>query len=286
MTTHMEGIPGPYPTPKCRAAEEDLITHDSRLLAIESTGLTRVTTLEGQAAKLEKLTGGAYTLEPFNCSPVVTQITGEASDGTDTDVMAMSFGLNMFEYRNIGAQALKAPAVAADGLLCSLDLTAGEGIEITQGITTRARHAYTIGTSPAFYMKVGILVADASEIAECAVGFRKADVYNSTFDNYTDLASLNMQAGAINVETILNGDATVTTDTTDVWADTEEHVLEVYVSEAGVASYKIDGAAPKAVPATDFTFDDGDVVVPFFHLIHGGTTPAAVHLQSWEVGAQ
>jgi hypothetical protein len=57
------------------------------------------------------------------------------------------------------------------------------------------------------------------------------------------------------------------------------------VSEAGVASYKIDGAAPKKVPATAFTFDEGDVVVPFFHLIHGAS-PAAVHLQSWEVGAQ
>lgn len=285
MTTYMEGIPGPYPTPKCRAAEEDLIAHDSRLLALETTGLTRVTTLEGQAATLEKLTGGAYTLETFQCSPVVTQITGEVSDGTGGDVLALSFGANMFELWNSIPFNILVPTITDDGLLCGLDLTAGEGVEYTQGITTRAKHAYKIGTDGAFFMKVGLKVADVSEVAECAIGFRKAGAYNDGFDDYTDLASLNMQAGNIKVETILNGDATVTTDTTDDWADTEEHVLEVYVSAAGVASYKIDGAAPTAVPATAFTFDEDDVVVPFFHMI-GGTTPAAVHLQSWEVGAQ
>lgn len=285
MTTHMEGIPGPYPVPKCKAAEADLIAHDTRLTTIETTGLARITALEGRAETLEKLTGGAYTLETFQCSPVITQITGEVSDGTDEDVMALSFGANMFELFNIGTQVLLAPTIADDGLLCGLDLTVGEGVEYTQGITTRAKHAYKIGTDGAFFMKVGLKAADVSEVAECAIGFRKAGDYNDVFDDYTDLASLNMQGGAIKVETILNNGDTVTTDTTNTWADTEEHVLEVYVSAAGVVSYKIDDAAPKAVPAAAFTFDEDDVVVPFFHLI-GGTAPAAVHLQSWEVGAQ
>jgi hypothetical protein len=58
----------------------------------------------------------------------------------------------------------------------------------------------------------------------------------------------------------------------------------VYVSAAGVVTYKIDDAAPTATAA--FTFDSGDVVVPFFHLLHDATTPGAVYLQSWECGLQ
>lgn len=248
-------------------------------VTISTTGVVTV----GAGKIDQRMLDPDHTYETFNCSPVVTQITGEVSDGTDEDTLAMCCGRNMFEFFNIGTQSLLAPTIAADGLLCSLDLTAGEGVEYTQGITSRGKHAYKIGTDAAFYLKVGLKIADVSEVAECAVGFRKAEAYNDGFDDYNDLASLNVQAGTINIETILNNNATTTTDTTDSWADGEEHVLEVYVSAAGVVTYKIDGAAPTATAA--FTLDTGDTVIPFFHLIHG-TTPAAVHLQSWECGLQ
>jgi hypothetical protein len=96
----------------------------------------------------------------------------------------------------------------------------------------------------------------------CAVGFRKTQAYNATFVNYTDKATLNKIGGNINISTAINDAADVDTDTTEDWADGETHILEVYVSAAGVVTYKIDGEAPGTVAA--FTFDATDVVVPFF----------------------
>jgi hypothetical protein len=99
------------------------------------------------------------------------------------------------------------------------------------------------------------------------------------------MACLNVISGNIEIETILNGGATTTTDTTDNWANDGEHTLEIYVSAAGVVTYKIDGVAPTVTAA--FTFDPAEVVVPFFFMLHATASQAgAVLLESWEVGLQ
>lgn len=225
-----------------------------------------------------------YTYEKFQVQPICGLAGGGAAAGTDTATNIAAFENNIFEYYNIGTQTLLGPTISADGLLASLDLTANDGVEYTQGITARSRHAYTIGASPAFYLKVGLLVADVSGSDICAVGFRKSAAYASAFADYTDKATLNKIAGAIYTSTALNNDADVETDTTNTWADAAAKVLEVYVSAAGVVTYKIDGTVPTV--ATAFTFDTGDVVIPFFHLLHDATTPGAVTIQSWECGLQ
>jgi predicted RecA/RadA family phage recombinase len=229
----------------------------------------------------------ASTYETFKTAPVCmgTVNTGAVAVGTTGAVNLAAFEKNIFEYHVLGAgQTIVIPTIATDGLLCSLDLTNNEGAEYTQGITARSKSAFVIGTSPAFYLKVGLKVADVSGSDICAVGFRKTQAYNATFVNYTDKATLNKIGGDIYISTALNDAADVDTDTTDDWADGETHMLEVYVSAAGVVTYKIDGAAPTATAA--FTFDATDVVVPFFHLLHDATTPGAVHLTHWEVGLQ
>jgi len=226
-----------------------------------------------------------YTFEEFESNPVAQLLGGGVPTGATGTTNSLAFEDNHFEYFILGAgQTLLAPTIAADGLLASLDLTNNEGVEYSQGITARSRAAFVIGTSPAFFLKVGLKVADVSGSDICAVGFRKTAAYAATFADYTDKATLNKIAGDIKIETALNNDADVTTDTTDNWADGEAHTLTVKVSAAGVVTYEIDDAAPTATAA--FTFDTGDVVVPFFHLLHDATTPGAVHIQSWECGLQ
>jgi hypothetical protein len=227
-----------------------------------------------------------YTYEKFQVAPVCMNDAGVAPSGTTGATNLAAFENNIFEYFILGAgQTLVAPSLTADGLLCSLDLTNNEGVEYSQGITARSRMAFTIGTSPAFYLKVGLLVADVSGSDICAVGFRKAaQAYQAAFADYTDKASISKKNGDIYLVTALNNGSDTETDTTVNWSDATAKVLEVYVSAAGVVTYKIDGAPPTVVAA--FTFDTGDVVVPFFHLLHDATTPGAVTIQSWECGLQ
>lgn len=225
-----------------------------------------------------------YTYEKFQTAPVCMDVLGIAPAGTTGETCAAAFENNIFEYFILGAgQTLVAPSISANGLLASLDLTNDEGVEYTQGITARSRMAFTIGTSPAFYLKVGLLVADVSGSDICAVGFRKSAAYAAAFADYTDKATLNKIGGDIYTSTALNNAADVDTDTTINWADAAAKVLEVYVSDAGVVTYKVDGVTATGAA---FTFDDGDVVVPFFHLLHDATVPGAVTIQSWECGLQ
>ena len=224
-----------------------------------------------------------YTYEKFQTAPVCMQNDGTAASGTNTETNIAAFENNTFEYYIIGTQTLVAPTIAEDGLLASLDLTNNEGVEYSQGITARCKSAFTIGTSPAFFLKVGLLVADVSGSDICAVGFRKTQAYQAAFADYTDKATLNKDGGDIYSVTAINNAADVETDTALNWTDATAKVLEVYVSATGVVTYKVDGVTATGAA---YTFDTGDVVVPFLHILHDATTPGAIHIQSWECGLQ
>ena len=86
------------------------------------------------------------------------------------------------------------------------------------------------------------------------------------------------------LESILNTAATVTTDTTDNWADGESHELEIRISKAGVASYRLDGRAVSTSPTADVTFDSGDVFTPFMFMLHSSAAACDVILQRLETG--
>jgi len=226
-----------------------------------------------------------YTLEEFESNIVPSLLGGGVPTGATGTTNVFATEDSIFEYFVLGAgQTLLAPTIASGGLLASLDLTNNEGVEYSQGITARSRSAFVIGTDAAFFLKVGLTVADVSGSDICAVGFRKAaQAYQATFVDYTDKATLNKIAGDIYSSTALNNNADVDTDTTLNWADGETHTLEVYVSAAGVVTYKVDGAAATGAA---FTFDDTDTVIPFVHLLHDVTAPGAVHITSWECGLQ
>ena len=187
---------------------------------------------------------------------------------------------NFFEYHIIGTQTILAPVFGADGLNIGMDQANGDGVELSQGITARSRGAFVVGTAPTFHFKVQASIADVTGAAEFAVGFRKVEAYQAALDDYDELVCLNMLAGDIKIETILNGGTTTTTDTTNNWADAATVKLAVFVSGAGVVTYQIDDAAPTTVAA--FTFDNAEVVIPFLYFKHGSDLAGAVNLKLWE----
>jgi hypothetical protein len=226
-----------------------------------------------------------HTFEEFKEQPIATESDATAASGATGATNVMLFPEAAFEYHIKGAgQTILVPVATATGLDISLDQTDDEGVEVSQGILARSRGAFTIGTDTAFFARCRFKIADVSGTDDCAFGFRKAAAYQANIDDYTDMAVLNVIAGDIKIETILNNGATSTTDTTDNWADGETHELQVLVSAGGVVTYRIDGAAPTQTAA--FTFDTGDVVVPFCFFLHTTDLAGAVELIEWEVGFQ
>lgn len=207
-----------------------------------------------------------------------------APTGATGDENVMIYPEGTLEYHILGTQTLLAPLPVATGLEVSLDDTDDDGVEFCAGILASNKLAFVVGTDPAFYAKLKFSVAVVAGSDDCAFGFRKAEDYQANLDDYDEMAVLNSIDGTINMETILNGGGTTTTDTTDDWADAETHELEVRVSAAGVVTYRIDGR-PVTVAAA-FTFDDAEVVVPFFFILNDATTFDSCILKSFECGYQ
>jgi hypothetical protein len=227
----------------------------------------------------------------FTASPLLQAAanTGAAPVGTDTatNIMICQEG-EVLEVTNIGTQTIIAPRMAAAGLLTSLDLTDNEGAEYNWGVLSNSKHQYTIGTDPAFYLEWRFTLADVTGCDPVGIGFRKTEANDAALANYTDFAWIGVSetdnSATISLKTRLNSGAVTTTDTTDAWTDGQTHTLKVLVSGAGVVTYEIDGAAPTATAA--FTFDDTDVVMPFFYGLHGTTSPGAWHWVWCKAGVQ
>lgn len=200
----------------------------------------------------------------------------------DENIMVMPEGT--LEWHVLGTQTILAPVLVATGLQVNQDATANDGIEICGGILACNKLAFTVGTDPAFYAKLKFSIADVSGTDDCAFGFRKVEAYQANIDDYDEMAALNVISGDIKIETILNGGDTTTTDTTNNWADTTTHELEVRVSAAGVVTYKIDNLTPLTVAA--FTFDDAEVVVPFFYMLNDTDLAGNIVLTHFECGPQ
>ena len=223
-----------------------------------------------------------YVYEDFKQNPVYSAKTGAAATGTAGDENILMLPATAFEYHILGTQTIVAPVVTASGLnLGSMDQTANDGLELNHGILSSQIPSFTVGTDAAFFFRVRFSIADVSGTDDCAFGLRKVEV-NGPLDDYADLACLNVIAGAITLETIIGAAATVSTDSTDAWADTETHELQVNVSAAGVVTYLIDGVAPTVTAA--YTFADGLNVMPFGYFLQDTDISGAVPLMVWECG--
>lgn len=221
--------------------------------------------------------------EFFDVEPISSAKLGAgAATGVTGDENLMRLNQSQWEYHILGTQTIVSPSMGVGGLDINMDQTDNDGVEVCLGINAANKGVFVVGTDPAFYAKMLFSIADVSGTDDCAFGFRKVEAYQAAIDDYDELASLNVISGDIKIETILNGGATTTTDTTNNWADAATHELEVRVSAAGVVTYKIDGMPPATTAA--FTFDDGEVVVPFFYFLNATDVAGEVVLKTFECG--
>ena len=116
-----------------------------------------------------------HTYETFTNDPATSLKAGGASAGAGGDENIMQFDQNSFEYHILGTQTILAPSLTTVGLNIGMDQTDDDGVEISQGILSKNKHAYTIGTDGPFFIRVKFKIADVSGTDDCAVGFRKAE---------------------------------------------------------------------------------------------------------------
>jgi hypothetical protein len=165
-----------------------------------------------------------------------------------------------------------------------MDQTANDGIQLNHGILSSQIPSFIIGTDAAFFFRVRFSIEDVSGTDDCAIGFRKVEANTGNIDDYNDMAVLNVISGNIYIETIKTNAATVSTDTTDNWADLATHELTVLVSETGVVTYEIDGSAPTVTAA--YTFTDALNVMPFLFFLQDTDIAGSVPIMFWECGYQ
>ena len=180
--------------------------------------------------------------------------------------------------------------MTANGLNIALDLTDNEGAEYNFGMRANAKHAYTIGTSAAFFIEATLYAADLSGLEPLWLGFRKVEANNATWDSYTDFYGIGMNNATSGTNCSLTsrlnsgGVALQTSGTAWTGGDGGTVTLKVLVSAAGVVTATIDGGAP--VSALAYTFDSTDVVMPCLHFLHATTTPGVIGLKTLKCGFQ
>jgi len=252
--------------------------------------ITMTGTVDSISSKQVINSGSTIT---FKSSPLICTAddTGGVATGTGGDINLLSFkeGLIMEQFI-IGTQTIIKPVMNSAGLLASLDLTNGDGVEYNFGAArSLSEYAFTIGTDAAFFFQVEMTVADISGGNPYIIGFRKSESNNATYSAYTDYYALGMIAGTsatnITLTSELNGGGQTLQDSGTVWTggDGGTVTLQVLVSAAGVVTATIDGGDPSSPLA--YTFDSADVVCPFIHLVHNGDA-GAINIVSMSVGYQ
>lgn len=260
--------------------------------ATGATTFTGAATFNGAATFSSTVTPPLGFLESFGEGAdkgfMTLQLDGTAEDGT-ADVHNVIYVGNGHKINYVPIVAQTAViAMTANGLNIGLDQTANDGAELYAGVNGASGRGAIIGTTGAFKASLTFQIADVSGTDDFHFGFRRAETVNATFDNYLDVASIGIvtsaDPAAIQLETILNNGATTTTDTTDTLADGTSVKFTVLVSAAGVVTYLIDGVAPSTTAA--FTFDDGDLVIPFIQFIQHGDFTGDFDIEELEYALQ
>jgi hypothetical protein len=240
------------------------------------------------------------TAAGFQCT---TRELGAACVSTDAKDNFFTFGGSLYPItvHNTATNSDIMFTESATGWVVPNDNTDDDGIEITFGSVANSPCAFTVGTSPAFYVKATFTIPDVSDYDVAAVGFRNdtatyvavddpADI-NTTTPAYSDFALINVNAGDFRTYTQDDdGTATDTNITTTAWADGEAHTLMVKVSSAGAVTYWVDGVnQATANGAVAFSLDSSatDIFVPTIMFAKGGTssdTPPEMRL--FECGLQ
>lgn len=227
---------------------------------------------------------------------------GSVYTGAAGEEVGLFTGKNAFEVHQaaVATPAVVTPHQSSAGLEVK-PVAAADALEVTNGITSLSKAAKTVGSfkgDKRVFFEANILIDDISDVTELAMGFRKAEAYQAAVDDYDEMAAFNIGQdadGQIEIHTILNGAATAEVDTTETdWADGKAYLLRIEVENNGKCHFFITSAAASAAaaelltPATptvtaDFSFDSGEVIVPFLFL-DTETGDPGVSVSRWTVG--
>ena len=280
------------------AATADVITigtttaAGSLTLAAGTGNITMSGTVNAIDAKVVRATGADITFRSSPTTCTAADTAGVATGATgDINLLSFQEGIIMEQFVLGAGQTIIKPTMSNSGLLCSGDLTNTEGFEYNFGAArTLSQYAFSVGTSAAFFFEVSMTLADISGGNPYAIGFRKAEANNATLANYTDYYMMGMFGGTsatnLTLSSELNAGGQTLQDSGTAWTggDGGTVTMKILVSAAGVVTATIDGGAP-ATPLA-YTFDSTDVVCPFIYVLHGATSPGAVHLVDMSVGSQ
>jgi len=244
---------------------------------------------------------GRYTYESFRSMIDAHATATPFGDptGTTGDVNTLKTRDNVFQYHVLGTQTILGPKRTATGLDITQDLTNNDGVEYTLGcedpantvVSALGHGTFVVGTDDAFGFSLKLTIADVSGTDDCCIGLRKSEAYQANVDDYDEAAWLNVLSGTITAETILNNAATVSTSTTQTWSDAQQKTLSVWCDSLGTqfgnpraVYFEIDGAKPTVVPTTQYKFDSGEVVMPFFYFLNDVDVAESTTLNEWESG--
>ena len=221
----------------------------------------------------------------------------------------------------VGAFTAAGDAVQMEGTIPSVDTAstvAGLNIQLDHNATDNAGMEMTLGPphgSPSSSFLVGrdsgyvdatFFTAAWDDWDAITIGFRKAEAFNvahapilgaGAADDglYTDFAAFGAMLATDNIETMTdlnNSGTSVSTDTTDDLTDSQNHRFRVTLDGTGNVYYKAIGnavagagtlVAPTAVAGTQFTFDDGDVLIPYVTTHGAGTDDVPLFLKDIKV---
>ena len=164
-------------------------------------------------------------------------------------------------------------------------------------------HTYTVGTHEGS-IDATFQANDYTDFDCIVIGFRKTEEFQTAFNTqitaanagdlvYTDVVAFGVQGDTnVEIQTDLNNSGTSTS--TDCGAtvpvDDQNIRLKVNLSSAGVVTYEVvvnavAGAGTLAAPATTaaFTFDSGDVLVPYIATLKNGTATDELFLKDCTV---
>lgn len=249
---------------------------------------------------LETLRDETNVNDSFECAVTVgsvNQSSGAAYTGAAAETVGFTSSKAQYEMY-VGSVATGAAAVGPYCVGAGLEIklmaggTGPDHVEIGHGITADSRACYTVGSLPegkTIFFETEVTIDDISDVTQLWMGWRKAEAYQATDpDAYDEMAAWNIGEdadGQIEIHTILNNAATVTTDTTETdWADGNTKTLRVEVDNTGLCTFLLDGVAP-TVDKTDFSFDSGEVIIPFFRA-DSETGDPGINITSWKVGTK
>ena len=206
--------------------------------------------------------------------------------GTAGRVMFPGGSVEMFYLG--GGQTILGPTMTVNGLSVALDQGASEGVEYIFSDYTAVqgeRHDHVVATSQAQFGQINFTIVDVSVLAEICFGLRKVEAGQAAIADYDELTCLIMNAGDIERYNILNGTPVAAVDSLINWGDGESHTLKYKIGHAlgrnaaaGKVDFFVDGVQ---VGVSPFTFDDAEIVQPFFRAIQVSTF-SEIYWQNFE----